>query len=230
MKQKGNLHKRKNTPKAKGSPSETRTQPERRDVSQHDDHDHKEPNPFIIFMIFNVFLGLFLYLVYYLMQNPMYMMSCTEDQPLVNVTDNFMSSDTFQALSECINEHPLVLGNELCDSNFKGTRGFVVKFSEQGIPEFRSNKYFECLTPYFDAARLPHANAFVMNLLICELSQGNQGGVAVGTHLDNTIGINSWRTFVAHQVNVLYAVVPDDMKGGGKLTVVSSVFWSLFFV
>jgi len=185
---------------------------------QHE-HHHEEPNPFYIFMVFNLFVGAFIYGVYYLVQNPFYMMSCLPTQPLVDIKDDFMNAVEFKDLRECLDDHPLVLGNELCESNFKGTRGFVVKFSEAGISQFRSNKYFECLAPYFDAARLPETNAFVMNLLICEVGSSDPNSVAVGTHLDNTIGINSWRTFVAHQVSVLYAVVPNDMQGGGKLNI-----------
>lgn len=179
----------------------------------HDDHDHT--NPFYIFMAFNVFLGLALYGVYYVVQNPPVIISCEASQPLVKVTDNFLDNNVFSKLSKCLEEHPLVLGNELDDSNFKGTRGFVIKFSEEGISDFRSHRYFECLSPYFDAIRLPRTNAFVMNLLICELSDGNNPDrVAVGLHLDKKIGINSWRHFLAHQVNVLYAMVPNDMVGG----------------
>lgn len=186
------------------------------------DHDHEgEPNPFKVFMLFNVFLGAVLYGVYFLVQNPFYMMSNTADQLLVQIEDDYMGEESFRELSECLRDHPLVVGNDLDGQNFKGTRGFVVKFSEEGIDDFRENRNFTCLAPYFDRARLPRASAFVMNLLICELASGNQAQAsqrgtlfAVGTHLDNTIGIKSLRTFVAHQVNVLYAVVPHDMQGG----------------
>ncbi len=184
------------------------------------DHDH-EPNPFKLFMLFNVFLGAIMYAVYLLVSNPFYMMSNNAEQPLVQVEDNYMEQAVFQLLKSCLSDHPLVAGNDLDGMNFKGTRGFVVKFSEEGVSDFQSNRNFTCLVPYFERARLPNANAFVMNLLICELASGNKmqrrsdaNPFAVGTHLDNTIGINSWRTFVAHQVNVLYAVVPNDMRGG----------------
>lgn len=180
-------------------------------------HEHDdEANPFVVFMIFNVLVAAFLYAVYYVVQHPNFMVSCTPDQPLVNITDNFLQDDMFSNLTKCLAEHPLVLGNELSESNFKDTRGFVIKFSEKGIDDFRKHRYFACLAPYFDVVRLPDTNAFVMNLLMCELSHGNKDGVAVGLHLDNTIGIQSWRYFLAHQVNVLYAFVPDDMVGGGK--------------
>lgn len=186
----------------------------------HDHHHHNEPNVFVVFMIFNVCVAAFMYAAYYLIQNPFFITSCNAEQPLVDIKDNFLSKEVFGELVECLHSHPLVVGNELDGKNFKGTRGFVIKFSEEGITDFRAHRYFACLAPYFDAVRFPRANAFVMNLLICEFASGNddsnKNGLAVGTHLDNTIAIRSWRHFLAHQVNVLYAVVPKDMTGGGR--------------
>ena len=38
--------------------------------------------------------------------------------------------------------------------------------------------------------------------------------MSVDLHLDDTVGISSKHTFVAHQVSVLYVSVPEDMEGG----------------
>lgn len=184
------------------------------------DHDHEnEPNVFHLFMIFNVFVGAFLYGVYYCVQTPWFMQTCTADQPLVDIQDDFLPKTTFAELRDCLANHPL--SNELDDNNFNGTHGFVINFSAEGVPDFREHRHFACLVPYFNTVRLPQSNAFVVNLLTCELASGveDKAGnrIAVGTHIDNTVAIRSWRTFLAHQVNVLYALIPADMKGGGKL-------------
>ena len=65
--------------------------------------------------------------------------------------------------------------------------------------------------------RLPEANAFVINVLLCELGDYDQytaDELSVGMHLDTTVGIYSRHMFIAHQVSVLYNSVPEDMVGG----------------
>lgn len=54
---------------------------------------------------------------------------------------------------------------------FNGTRGFVINFSLDGIDTFFGEEKFACdgfnpLRPFFDAARHPETNGFVMNVLI----------------------------------------------------------------
>ena len=70
------------------------------------------------------------------------------------------------------------------------------------------------MVEFFDLARLPDANAWVMNLLICDNKEYMPDEYAVGIHLDQTIGIVSPVHHIAHQVNVLYVNVPEDMEGG----------------
>ncbi len=79
----------------------------RGDHSDHEhDHDHDhEANPFVIFMVFNVFVAAALYGVYYLVQNPRFIISCDSSQPLVNVTDNFMAEKSFSRLTTCLKNH-----------------------------------------------------------------------------------------------------------------------------
>uniref|UniRef100_A0A7S1XAZ5 Prolyl 4-hydroxylase alpha subunit Fe(2+) 2OG dioxygenase domain-containing protein n=1 Tax=Tetraselmis chuii TaxID=63592 RepID=A0A7S1XAZ5_9CHLO len=143
-----------------------------------------------------------------------HVISCTPDQPLVVRTENFFSEADFKNISSCLVNHPLITNNTLNEQGFGNTRGFLVKMNEDGLTDFRSDERLTCLTRFFDSARLTEANAWVMNLLICDSTEYSRRNVAVGLHLDDTIGINSIWKHLAHQVNVLYASVPDDMVGG----------------
>ena len=128
---------------------------------------------------------------------------------------------SFKNIQEVVRKgHPLIVdeqkreaGMNLCGENFADTRGFVVKFNLQGISTFLKHKHFSFLSPYFKSVRIPDCNAFVCNVLICNETK-NPGSYAVGLHVDNTVGIQSSKFFMAHQVDVLYMNVPPDMQGG----------------
>ena len=141
-----------------------------------------------------------------------------EDDALAVIRDGFLSPWEFDAFKKCALEHPkLRVKNGLTNSGFSKTRGFVVKFNNEGVREFKEKEDYSCFAGMFDTLRLPDANAFVMNILLCELGdhdQYNSDEVSVGLHLDTTVGIYSRHLHVAHQVSVLYASVPPDMRGG----------------
>jgi hypothetical protein len=141
------------------------------------------------------------------------------EQPLVTTREGFLDEDAFARLRACALEHPrLRVESALNSDGFAKTRGFVVKFNEEGERDvFRRDRDYECFVGLFDELRLPLANAFVMNLLMCELEgydAYDPKGFSVGLHLDDTVGIDSKHTFLAHQVSVLYLSVPEDMDGG----------------
>jgi len=142
----------------------------------------------------------------------------TNDQPLTVRKDDFLSFTEYAELKECALGHPkLRVKGTLSDAGFSKTRGFVVKFNLEGEEKFRSHEDYRCFAGVFDKLRLPDANAFVMNILLCELGEYdeyNADALSVGLHLDTTVGIYSRHTFVAHQVSVLYSSVPSDMEGG----------------
>mmetsp|Transcript_92 Transcript_92/g.158 ORF Transcript_92/g.158 Transcript_92/m.158 type:complete len:294 (-) Transcript_92:94-975(-) len=143
-----------------------------------------------------------------------YIRSNPHSQPLLTTYPSYFSDQDFQNLQMCISQHPMITQNSLNHKNFQGTRGFVIKFNQNGVHQFLSHNSTQCLTPYFTAARNPAANAFVLNVLICEQAQ-TRGEFAVGLHLDNTVGISfPVLSFLAHQVSVLYTFVPSSMKGG----------------
>ena len=145
-------------------------------------------------------------------------LTTTEEQPLATVTDNFLTFSEYAAVKRCALEHPkLRVRGGLNDAGFSKTRGFVVKFNLEGVDKFQTSPDYACFAPVFEKLRLPEANAFVMNVLLCELGdydQYNADELSVGMHLDTTVGIYSRHMFIAHQVSVLYNSVPEDMVGG----------------
>lgn len=145
-------------------------------------------------------------------------LTTTEEQPLATVTDNFLTFSEYAAVKRCALEHPkLRVRSGLNDGGFSKTRGFVVKFNLEGVEKFQTSPDYACFAPVFEKLRLPEANAFVMNVLLCELGdydQYNADELSVGMHLDTTVGIYSRHMFIAHQVSVLYNSVPEDMVGG----------------
>ena len=134
------------------------------------------------------------------------------------MTDNFLTFSEYAAVKRCALEHPkLRVRGGLNDAGFSKTRGFVVKFNLEGVDKFQTSPDYACFAPVFEKLRLPEANAFVMNVLLCELGdydQYNADELSVGMHLDTTVGIYSRHMFIAHQVSVLYNSVPEDMVGG----------------
>jgi hypothetical protein len=145
-------------------------------------------------------------------------LSTTDEQPLVEAREDFLDFKRYGDLKECALKHPkLRVKGGLNDAGFSKTRGFVVKFNLEGVDKFKASPDYECFASVFDEVRLPDANAFVMNILLCELGDYdayNAEELSVGLHLDTTVGIYSRHMFIAHQVSVLYNSVPNDMVGG----------------
>jgi len=113
---------------------------------------------------------------------------------------------------------------------FSGSQSTVALFNNQGVDDaFRSE--FAPLRAFFDKARDPDANAFVLNTMKvagepcppAELEgdwdpeDTEYRKAAVGLHVDTTVGIDSMRSFIAHSVHVLYVSVPDDIGDSGHL-------------
>eukprot|EP00277_Geminigera_cryophila_P006429 CAMPEP_0179429904 /NCGR_PEP_ID=MMETSP0799-20121207/15168_1 /TAXON_ID=46947 /ORGANISM="Geminigera cryophila, Strain CCMP2564" /LENGTH=215 /DNA_ID=CAMNT_0021206049 /DNA_START=246 /DNA_END=893 /DNA_ORIENTATION=- len=125
-----------------------------------------------------------------------------------------MAPDVFADMQECLANHPLTGGAVLGQTAFAKTRGFVIAFNREGIEQFKHDVRFECLYPYFERAVLEEANAWVLNLLICH-EPTYASDVVVRLHLDDTLRTHwIFHSWLAHQVNVLYVTVPQDMMGG----------------
>jgi hypothetical protein len=124
--------------------------------------------------------------------------SCTPDQPLVERRDGVLDPAVFAQVQECLTDHPKITKNHLNPNGFNGTRGFVINFSGDGVDTFREETKFNCgdfnpLLPFFDAARHPETNGFVMNVLVCD-KPTDINVLSVGEHVDDTLAHNKvWR-------------------------------------
>lgn len=74
----------------------------------------------------------------------------------------------------------------------------MLKFNAHGFEKFKRNPKFTWTMPYLKKVLNPRANAFVLNLVVA--SPPPPGQNAVGTHVDDTVGIVSTHEFLAHQV------------------------------
>ncbi|CAG9467857.1 unnamed protein product [Pedinophyceae sp. YPF-701] len=155
--------------------------------------------------------------------------SCEHEQPLVQVTRDFLPHDDLAKLRACADRFSQ-MDNALDEENFGGTYGLMLAFNRGGLADLRHLPHLSCLLPYLDAARNPDANTFVMNVLSVQPRDSAQddspaetareaeglGPFGVGPHVDNTARhyLHPYHEFVAHQVNVIYLEVPSDMDGG----------------
>ena len=140
--------------------------------------------------------------------------------------------------------------NALSAHTFGGSRGFVLRFNNDGADTAFADER-AVLRPFFDAAKDPEADAFVLNVLVIDPAEDDEAGFnefaraadgsdpgladsepssmapatadySIGLHVDNTVGIRSVRKFFAHEVGVLYVQVPSTARGG-ELEVHASV-------
>ena len=227
---KNNKTKKRATATAALKSSQQHEQEERKrdDVDVNDDDEHKKKeqratnSPHEKSMAILIVLLAFVRLFYRWYNRPHTFISCTDEQAFVKESENYLLPWEFEKLKKCTMEHPrLENKNALHKSSFAKTRGFVVKFNEEGISSFINHPdYGDCFGELFKKMRLPDTNAYVLNTLLCELSEYEEWKnnlTAVGLHLDQTVGMQGLKAdhqFLAHQVNVFYVDVADDMQGG----------------
>mmetsp|Transcript_7744 Transcript_7744/g.24490 ORF Transcript_7744/g.24490 Transcript_7744/m.24490 type:complete len:247 (-) Transcript_7744:46-786(-) len=146
--------------------------------------------------------------------------SVTPAQELVTLKKHAMSEHQLSSLRSHLEAALPSLEGQYLGRGFANTRGFVLKFNTQGAAKLRDpdfmNGTYSFLSPFFETFRDPAANAFVLNALVVPAggSADEARDPAVGLHVDNTVGIDSVRLFLAHSVSVLYVTVPDGMEGG----------------
>lgn len=86
----------------------------------------------------------------------------------------------------------------------------MVKFNKEGVNKLKADPSLTAVTDYFDRARDPSANAWVLNVLLCmpEASGDDAGSsgskeplpLSVSPHVDETLGTSSTDFFMAHVV------------------------------
>mmetsp|Transcript_6635 Transcript_6635/g.11747 ORF Transcript_6635/g.11747 Transcript_6635/m.11747 type:complete len:298 (-) Transcript_6635:22-915(-) len=175
----------------------------------------------IIVLVFALISGVMIWKTF-----PQTFISCEEDQPLLTIKKDFFPADTFQQLKQDLLAHPHTHSREhRAKRALPHTRGQVVMFNRDGVPEFREKAAAEemgYLATFFDAVRHPAANAWVVNVLVIDPKPKANGvkvfgdiDEAVATHLDGNLAVDARQhTFLAHQTDVLYVSVPADMEGG----------------
>ncbi|KAJ1458212.1 hypothetical protein M885DRAFT_461032 [Pelagophyceae sp. CCMP2097] len=159
------------------------------------------------------------FLVGWVLDRPVDSTVKVEEFPLLNVTEDSLDPETFQRLRNAVvganglASSKWSRGNQL-NAGFKDTKGFVLRFNEEGVDDAFAGD-FAPLRPFWQAVRAPEDNAFVLNLVYVSAADcANVGDAAVALHIDETVGIDSARVFLAHAVSVLYLEAAVDTKGG----------------
>lgn len=155
--------------------------------------------------------------------------SCLPEQDLVVRRGSGLSAGARASLLATLLAHPNATGQHLSHGAFAQSRGFVLKFNAEGgaanLGDADGPWHF--LEPFFDAARDPAANAFVLNALIVAPTAQSvmDDDDAIALHIDNTVGIDSDYNFIAHSVSVLYLTMPTGHSGGDLLLFPPSPIW-----
>ena len=120
--------------------------------------------------------------------------TCTEDQPLVKIEENFLNFLEYEKLRKCTLEHPrLNVPSSLSPAAFGKTRGFVSKFNEGGVDSFLNHPDFgDCFGDLFKKMSAPGMNAHVFSAVVCDLSNYDElknNKTSVGLHIDQAVGL-----------------------------------------
>lgn len=140
--------------------------------------------------------------------------SCTDAQALIEQTFDF--ADAHELTRLLVGIDAIDNGENHLSSNFAASRGFVLRFNLDGLPRL-ANSAYAFAAPLIERMRDPLATAFVLNAVLMPLELGDASSRAkpsIGMHLDDTVSIDSARSFVAHSVSVLYLAMPAAMRGG----------------
>ncbi|KAL1503566.1 hypothetical protein AB1Y20_012044 [Prymnesium parvum] len=123
--------------------------------------------------------------------------TCESSQPLVRTLRQALSEEELHALQHEIDQMLPTLTENNLGYGFKKTRGFVLKFNRNGAKKLRDLSFMNGTYRLSGSILRPF-----------------HSGPAVSLHVDDTVGINSVRKYLAHSVSVLYLSVPSSMIGG----------------
>ena len=142
--------------------------------------------------------------------------STPRDVPLVVQTFDAFPNASFDELAACAKRSAL-LGENPLGGAFSATRGLVARFRSDGLADVEARPELECLLPFYDEVKVAGANAFVLNVVVCEATLEDPGARRdpIGWHIDQSFPVRfaaGW--YVAETVTVLYIDVPEDMNGG----------------
>ena len=118
-----------------------------------------------------------------------------------NILDQFSQ----EAIAQGIQNSGLV-GSSQLGPQFKGTRGFSVVFTNEGLLDFESR--FPWLQSYFNAVSFPSSNSFYINVL------SMKGGAKVDPHIDMRVLQKAGQVIIPNLVSVYYLRTPRKGSGG----------------
>lgn len=106
------------------------------------------------------------------------------NQPLLQAMDGAMPKEEFDALQDCLRDHPMRNHNVNSGDTFAGTTGFLLSFTEKGEQRFRDNAEFNCLESYFDRYKVTGSNGWVLNMVWAEVTDYTRE-LAIKLHTDD---------------------------------------------
>lgn len=106
------------------------------------------------------------------------------NQPLLQAMDGAMPAEEFQALQDCLRDHPMRKHNVNSGDTFAGTTGFLLSFTSKGEQRFRDNADFNCLESYLDRYKVTGTNGWVLNMVWAEVTDYTRE-LAIKLHTDD---------------------------------------------
>lgn len=110
--------------------------------------------------------------------------NANQSQPLLQTMHSAMPDDEFKGIQDCLRNHPMQHSNVNDDHTFKGTRGFVVSFTYDGVYNLMNHPHFACLEPYFRRHLISDTNAFVLNMVWADVPDYSRE-LSIEPHVDN---------------------------------------------
>eukprot|EP00959_Pyramimonas_sp_CCMP1952_P390935 8192678-Pyramimonas_sp.AAC.1 len=95
------------------------------------------------------------------------------------------------------------------------TQGVIARFSERGVKYLYKDSAFKEFAFFFERFRIEEANAWCFSIIMER--GGGKEHYALPLHVHDNVAIsrNLWgKQFLAHQVDMWYAQVPEDVQGG----------------
>ena len=139
-----------------------------------------------------------------------------QNYPLIKEEDNYLTHSYCKNLSEYLLNHKL-MGKQVLNSEFKGTRGILATFDDSDIAAENFNKSgLEEIYKIFKNIKEPKTNAFIFNVLVIPPSKKDSKPIKIKKHFDCTMNVQDWlgRDYLPLCVTVLYLNLPKTFTNG----------------
>jgi len=144
--------------------------------------------------------------------------SCHYSQLLSEIEDDVLDEDVFAQTLKDIHSHAILHNQTKMvrdGEHHVHTQGVIARFSERGIKFLYQDDAFKQFAFFFERFRIEEANAWCFSLMM-ERGFGKDE-YTLPTHVHDSVAIsrNLWgKQFLAHQVDMWYANVPEGVDGG----------------